>query len=123
MAKSEVRLGDRRCIPCEGGVTPLLPHEAEALLAELHTEHDSEDGDDWMLVDEAHLLVKQFMFANFKKTMEFVNKVAAIAEEEGHHPDMVVSYGSVSIELSTHAIGGLSENDFVLAAKIDKIGK
>lgn len=76
---------------------------------------------DWSLIDEAHLLAKSFRFKDFAQTMEFVNKVAAIAEEEGHHPDLTVSYGSVTVELMTHAIGGLSENDFIVAAKIDEI--
>ena len=76
---------------------------------------------DWMLVDGAQLLAKSFQFPDFKHTMAFVNKVADIAEEQGHHPDMTVSYGSVTIELMTHAIGGLSENDFIVAAKVDEI--
>ena len=77
---------------------------------------------EWMLIDEARLLAKSFRFKDFKATMEFVNKVAAIAEEEGHHPDLTISYGSATVELMTHAIGGLSENDFIVAAKIDKLG-
>jgi 4a-hydroxytetrahydrobiopterin dehydratase len=107
-------LTKRKCVPCEGGVPPLSEKEALELQKELH---------DWMLVDSAHLLAKSFRFKDFKQTMEFVNKVAAIAEQERHHPDMTVSYGSVTIELMTHAIGGLSENDFILAAKIDELGK
>lgn len=110
----EETLADKRCIPCEGNVPPLSEKEAHALLLQV---------DDWSLVDEARLLAKQFVFKDFKETMTFVNKVAALAEEEGHHPDLTVSYGSVMVELMTHAIGGLSQNDFVLAAKIDKIGK
>ncbi|MCX6820302.1 MAG: 4a-hydroxytetrahydrobiopterin dehydratase [Candidatus Adlerbacteria bacterium] len=107
------KLSEKKCIPCEGGVPPLTHAEAEAYMPELDEE--------WSLVDGAGLLAKSFVFANFKKTMEFVNKVAAIAEEAGHHPDMTVSYGSVGVELMTHAIGGLSENDFIVAAKIDEI--
>ncbi len=87
--------------------------EAEKLLLELN---------DWTLVEGAQLLAKSFRFPDFKHTMEFVNKVAAIAEEQGHHPDMTVSYGGVTLELMTHAIGGLSENDFIFAAKVDEIG-
>ena len=75
----------------------------------------------WMLVDNAHLLVREFRFKDFAQAMAFANKVAAIAEEENHHPDMAISWGSVSVELTTHAIAGLSENDFILAAKIDQI--
>ena len=103
---------DRKCVPCEGNVPPLTPEKAAEYVATL---------DDWSLIDGAHLLAKHFMFSNFKQTMVFINKVAELAEEEGHHPDFTISYGSVTIELMTHAIGGLSENDFILAAKIDKI--
>ena len=88
--------------------------QAEAMMSEL---------DGWSLIDGAQLLAKGFTFPNFKKTMEFVNKVADIAEEQGHHPDMTVSYGNVGVELMTHAIDGLSENDFILAAKIDELVK
>lgn len=91
----------------------MLPEKAQEMLKEINVE--------WMLIDDAHMLARSFRFKNFKQTMEFVNKVAAIAEEEGHHPDMSVSYSDVGIELTTHAIGGLSENDFILAAKIDEI--
>ena len=91
---------------------PMTPDDAQEMLHQLN---------DWMLVDNAHLLAKSFHFKNFKETMAFVNKIAAIAEEQGHHPDLGVSYGDVSVELMTHAIGGLSENDFILASKIDEI--
>jgi 4a-hydroxytetrahydrobiopterin dehydratase len=107
------KLSDKRCIPCEGGVDPLTEEQAGELMKELDPE--------WQLVDGGGLLARSFEFPNFKKTMEFVNKVADIAEEEQHHPDMTVSYGNVGVELMTHAIGGLSENDFILAAKIDQI--
>ena len=105
-------LAKRKCVPCEGGIPPLTKAEAEALMPELSG---------WMLIDEANLLAKGFRFKDFVETMKFVNQVAAIAEEEGHHPDMTVSYGSVTIELMTHAIGGLSENDFIVASKVDLI--
>ncbi len=106
-------LAKRKCVPCEGGIPPLTKEEAEKLIPELK---------DWMLVDEANLLAKSFRFKDFVETMKFVNKVADIAETEGHHPDMTVTYGAVTIELMTHAIGGLSENDFIVAAKIDELG-
>jgi 4a-hydroxytetrahydrobiopterin dehydratase len=105
---------ERTCVPCEGGIPPLTREEAEKNMRELNPE--------WMLIDDANLLARSFHFKDFKDTMQFVNKVAAIAEEEGHHPDMSVSYDTASIELMTHAIGGLSDNDFILAAKIDKLG-
>jgi len=108
----EIKLSKRKCIPCEGDVPPLTEEEAEKLNLELN---------EWTLVDGAALLAKSFRFPDFTQTMVFVNKVAAIAEEQGHHPDMNVSYGGVTVELMTHAIGGLSENDFILAAKIDEI--
>ena len=107
------KLSEKKCIPCEGGVDPLSRAEAEKLLTELN---------DWSLIDEAHLLAKRFHFKDFKDTMVFVNKVAAIAEEEGHHPDLTIGYGNATVELMTHAIGGLSENDFIVAAKIDQLG-
>jgi 4a-hydroxytetrahydrobiopterin dehydratase len=106
------KLAERKCVPCEGNVPPLTPDKAGELLKEL---------DEWSLIDDAHLLAKSFRFKDFAQTMEFVNKIAAIAEEEGHHPDLTVTYGAVTVELMTHAIGGLSENDFIVAAKIDQI--
>jgi 4a-hydroxytetrahydrobiopterin dehydratase len=108
----ETKLSKRKCVPCEGDVPPLLEEEAQKLNLELN---------EWTLIDGAVLLAKSFRFPNFDATMEFVNKVAAIAKSQGHHPDMNVSYGGVTIELMTHAIGGLSENDFIVAAKIDEI--
>jgi 4a-hydroxytetrahydrobiopterin dehydratase len=106
-------LAKKRCIPCEEGGEPLTPAQAEGLLSELH--------DDWMVVDDAHMLVREFRFKNFAEALAFANKVGAVAEEENHHPDLTVGWGRVGVELSTHAIHGLSENDFVLAAKIDEI--
>lgn len=113
MAKS--KLAKKKCIPCEGGVPPLKREEAEALLKELDPE--------WMLIDGGRMLARSFAFKDFKQTMVFVNRVAELAEEEGHHPDLSVGYGTLGIELTTHAIDGLSENDFILAAKIDEIKK
>jgi 4a-hydroxytetrahydrobiopterin dehydratase len=107
-------LAKKRCVPCEGGVPPLTPEKA----AELNQQVDN-----WMVVDDAHLLTKHFTFKNFVETMKFVNEVARVAEEEQHHPDLTVTYGGVTVELMTHAIGGLSENDFILAAKIEELGK
>lgn len=82
----------------------------------LHKKHIK---DDWEVTDNKRIS-KEFVFENYKHAMEFVNKVADLAEEEGHHPVMHVSYGKVIIELSTDAINGLSENDFIMASKIDK---
>ncbi|HVV14952.1 MAG TPA: 4a-hydroxytetrahydrobiopterin dehydratase [Candidatus Paceibacterota bacterium] len=108
------KLAKKKCVPCEGGVKPLTEEAAQDLMKELDPE--------WALIDEAHILARGFHFKDFKKTMVFVNKVAAIAEEEQHHPDLTISYGDVGVELTTHAIHGLSENDFILAAKIDMLG-
>lgn len=106
-------LAKKKCIPCEGGVDPLTEMEAQKLMPELEQ--------DWMLIDGGHLLARTFYFKDFVQAMKFVNKVAEIAEEEGHHPDLSLSYNILSIELTTHAIEGLSENDFILASKVDQI--
>ena len=100
----------KKCRPCEGSTPPLSLKKAKEYLKKLK---------DWAL--EGRRITKKFKFKNFKETMIFVNKVADLAEQEGHHPDMEVSYGYAIINLTTHAINGLSENDFILAAKIDKI--
>lgn len=107
------KLAKKKCIPCEKGVPPLSPEAAQGLMSELNPE--------WALIDDAHLLARSFHFNDFAEAIAFVNKVAALAEEEGHHPDIAVSYADVGIELMTHAIQGLSENDFILAAKIDRL--
>ena len=103
-------LTQKTCKACEGGVPPLTEDQAEEYLKQTPG---------WTLKDNA--ISKKFEFENFKETMIFVNKVADIAEQEGHHPDMKVSYSNVVIDLTTHSIKGLSENDFILAAKINKI--
>lgn len=102
-------LTQKKCVPCEAG-TPPLGAEAVATLAK--------DVPQWHVID-AKKLSREFKFKNFKEAMSFVNRVADIAESEGHHPDIYIFYSLVRFELSTHAIGGLSENDFILAAKID----
>ncbi len=107
-----MELSKKKCIPCEGNVPPLTPDKIAGLKKEIKS--------DW-IVENNLKLKKEYLFANFKQTMAFVNKVADIAEEEGHHPDMKVSYSKAEIELWTHSINGLSENDFIMAAKIDKI--
>ena len=106
------KLAKKKCVPCEGGVPPLSRTEAEKLLKEVSG---------WMLIDEAKMLAKSFRFKNFAEAMKFVNEVGRIAEEEGHHPDITISYNAVGLELTTHAVGGLSENDFILASKVDQI--
>ncbi len=103
----------KKCVPCEGGVEPFTPSQAGEYLKQLKLA--------WLLSDDNKKIKHQFKFKDFKEAMAFINKVAEIAESEGHHPDIRVSWNKVSVEPWTHAIGGLSENDFILAAKIEEI--
>jgi Pterin-4a-carbinolamine dehydratase len=105
-------LSKKKCKPCEGGIAPLDKNEV--------AEYKKLIKDDWK-VTENNKISKEYAFVNYKHTMEFVNKVANLADEEGHHPVMHVYYGKVMIELWTFTINGLSENDFILASKIDKL--
>lgn len=106
-------LTTKHCVPCEGGMPPLEEKQEDAL----HQEVSS-----WLLLrDGNHKLRRQFSFKTFLDGIEFVNKVAKIAESEGHHPDVSISYNKIQLDLFTHAVGGLSENDFIMAAKIDKL--
>jgi 4a-hydroxytetrahydrobiopterin dehydratase len=105
-------LGEKKCKPCEGGTPPLDTAEIKELKGHLKS--------DWE-ISETKKLSKEYVFVNYLHTMDFVDKVAQLAESEGHHPVMHVYYGRVVIELWTHAINGLSENDFIMAYKIDKI--
>ena len=106
-------LTGKKCKPCEGGVEPCtLPHAEKQL--------DHLDG--WLLTHEGQRIRKDWTVRNFMAAMDFFNKVAEVAENDGHHPDLhIAGYRNLSVELWTHAIGGLSENDFILAAKIDQI--
>jgi 4a-hydroxytetrahydrobiopterin dehydratase len=109
-----MNLLNQKCVPCEGGVDPMTRQDAEAMLG-FHIP-------DWKIDAEGKHITKTFDFANFKEALEFVNKTGEIAESEGHHPDIhMVNYKHVTIDLSTHAIGGLSQNDFIVAAKINVI--
>ncbi|MFQ5634011.1 MAG: 4a-hydroxytetrahydrobiopterin dehydratase [Gammaproteobacteria bacterium] len=103
----------RRCEPCEGGVPPLEPEAVTELTAALH--------EAWRVSDDGKSIARLFEFAGYHRTISFVNAVAWIAENEGHHPDLGVRYGKVEVLYTTHAIGGLSENDFICAAKIDRL--
>ena len=107
-----MELAQKKCVACEGGMPPLNKSEAEVLLKQVQG---------WTLTDEARCIIKTFKCNDFMGAMRFGNDIAAIAEKEGHHPDLAISWGRVTVELSTHAIKGLSENDFILAAKIDTI--
>ena len=109
MVGSEVELSARKCKPCEGGTPPMVEKEVKAMLEKV---------DDWEWRENK--IRKGFKFKDFSESMKFVNSVAALAEEEGHHPNIFISWNRVTLTLTTHAIGGLSVNDFILAAKIDK---
>jgi len=106
-------LQSKKCVPCEGGVPKLTPAEAEALCRTVSG---------WAVVHNGERIRKEWVVKNFLAGMAFFEKVAEVAEAEGHHPDLhLVGYRNVAIEIWTHAIGGLSENDFILAAKIDEL--
>jgi len=106
-------LKKKKCQPCEGGVPPVPREEAERLLKDLSG---------WELTEDGIRIRREWTVKHFMAAMDFFNRVAELAEDEGHHPDLhLVGYRSVVIELWTHAIGGLSENDFITAAKIDEL--
>ncbi len=105
-------LKSRHCKPCEGGVAPLNERQAAELLRAL---------DGWGLSDDGREIHKEFRFKNFYRTMSFVNAVAHIANTEGHHPDLEIGYSRCLVRYTTHAIGGLSDNDFICAARIDAL--
>jgi 4a-hydroxytetrahydrobiopterin dehydratase len=106
------KLTEKRCAPCEGGVDPMTRADFEVYLEQVS---------EWDVLDDKKL-ERTFEFSNFKQALEFVNKAGDIAEDEGHHPDLFIhSWNKVKVSLWTHAIGGLSINDFVVASKIDRI--
>jgi 4a-hydroxytetrahydrobiopterin dehydratase len=107
------QLSNKKCVPCEGGVPRFSPEEAEEQIKQL---------DGWELTHNHERIRKSWVVTNFMAAMRFFEKVAEVAETEGHHPDLhLVQYRNVTIELWTHAIGGLSENDFICAAKFDAL--
>ena len=105
-------LAEKHCVPCEGGTVPLLKPRVDELLKEVK---------DWSVSDDGKSISRTIKFKDFLEAMHFANNIAQVAEIEGHHPDLLVKWGSVGITLSTHSIGGLSENDFILASKIDEL--
>jgi len=105
-------LASRECIPCRGGVPPLKGEEISKLSSELP---------DWEVVNEHHLK-KHYEFEDFREALVFVDRVGELAEEQGHHPDICFGWGWAEITIWTHKIGGLSESDFIVAAKIDQLG-
>src|SRR2546428_13839137 len=106
------QLAEKDCVPCKGGVPPLKG----AALADLQTKL----GNGWEVINEHHL-EKEFTFKNFREALAFTNKVGALAEEQGHHPDIYLAWGRVKITILTHKIDGLTESDLIMAAKIDRI--
>ncbi len=107
-----MNLYEKKCVPCAGGTPPLGEQEVMKFLTELDGNWD---------ISEGKKIEKSYRFRNFKEALVFVNKVGEIAEAEGHHPDIFLSWGLVKIVLWTHKIGGLTESDFILAAKCDRI--
>jgi 4a-hydroxytetrahydrobiopterin dehydratase len=106
------QLTAKRCVACRGGTPPLTAEQAREYLAATP---------EWALSDAADRLTRSFTFKDFRDAMTFVNRVADLAEEEGHHPDFAIHWNRVEIVLWTHKIGGLHENDFIMAAKIDRV--
>lgn len=104
-------LASKTCVPCKGGVPPLAGKELEALAKQVP---------EWTVVNSHHI-VRKFTFPDFRQALTFVNKVGEIAEQQGHHPDILLSWGKAEITTWTHKIDGLTESDFILAAKIDNL--
>src|SRR5258706_16169006 len=104
-------LAERQCVPCRGGVPPLQGAEIGRLLGQL---------EGWQVVNEHHL-IKTWQFRDFGEGLQFVNRIGGLAEEQGHHPDICFGWGKVEVTIWTHKIDGLTESDFVLAAKIDQL--
>lgn len=107
-----MNLSNKKCVPCEGGISPIPVNELEKYLDDLQG---------WELNTTNSEIEKSFKFKNFKKSLKFVNQVGEIAESDNHHPDIEFGWGYCRIRLSTHSIGGLHENDFIVAAKINEI--
>jgi len=104
-------LASKNCVPCRGGVPPLAGKELDSL---------SKQVPEWKVMNSHHI-TRAFKFADFRQALAFVNKVGNLAEEQGHHPDIFLAWGKAEITTWTHAINGLTESDFILAAKIDKL--
>ncbi len=107
----QIDLADRQCVPCRGGVPPLKGDQLSELSSKLPG---------WTVVDEHHI-ERRYKFSDFKQALAFVNRIGEIAEEQGHHPDLFLSWGEVRVKLFTHKIDGLTESDFILAAKVDRL--
>lgn len=108
-----MNLSRKHCVPCEGGTPPLANDKEDELIKQTSG---------WILLRAGtHKITRQFKFKDFKQAMFFVNKVADLAQSEGHHPDIKIVYNKVSLDLFTHAVNGLSENDFIMASKINQV--
>lgn len=105
-------LAEKECVPCKGGVPPLKGNDLQNLVTQLNP--------GWQLIREHHL-EREFKFKDFREALSFTNQVGDLAEEQGHHPDIYLSWGKVKVTIWTHKIDGLTESDFVLAAKIDRL--
>ena len=110
MGTSKSSLADKQCVPCRGGVPPLKGKDLKKYAGQLSG---------WNVTDEHHIS-RTFLFPDFKQALEFVNRVGAIAEDQGHHPDILLTWGKAEVKTYTHKIDGLTESDFILAAKIDR---
>jgi 4a-hydroxytetrahydrobiopterin dehydratase len=108
-----MKLAEKTCVSCHGGVPPLTAQQIAEFLPQI---------EDWEVVDNHHL-VKSYKFANFNQALSFVNAVGAIADEQNHHPDVYLAWGKVRLEIWTHKINGLTESDFIFAAKVDRIDR
>ena len=106
-------LATKACVPCRGGVPPIKGAELAALEKQV---------DGWNVIQEHHL-AKTFTFPDFREALKFVNRVGDLAEQQGHHPDLLLAWGKVEITIWTHKVNGLTESDFILAAKIDQLYK
>jgi 4a-hydroxytetrahydrobiopterin dehydratase len=104
-------LAERQCVPCRGGVPPLAGEEIRRLASQV---------EGWQVINDHHLQ-KTYAFKNFREALEFVNRIGQLAEEQGHHPDICFGWGKADVSIWTHKIDGLTESDFVLAAKIDRL--
>jgi len=105
------QLADKKCIPCRGGIPPIKGRELQNLMKAVPQ---------WTVVNEHHLQ-REFKFPDFRQALAFVNRVGNLAEEQGHHPDILLAWGKAEITLWTHKIDGLTESDFIMAAKIDRL--
>jgi len=106
-------LAEKECVPCKGGVAPLKGNDLDRLAGELNP--------GWKVVQEHHL-EREFKFKDFREALSFTNKVGELAEQQGHHPDIYLSWGKAKVTMWTHKVDGLTESDFVFAAKVDKLG-